>query len=246
MKHAGFMKNIAVLCFASLSILLYPGCNINLDFGYEVIPVYDTIRSYPGGGGIFTFKLDCPTYVGYKFNLSLTADEKLHAELSKNTVSLDDPVFEVIIKPDKNCEMKDYSIKVSAKVKRSPNSNESGTSDVTVQMYNWDLSKETAYSKMCEFKNYLVDFNPDYKEIFDISHFAYATYPEILIVEHSTWLSDNYEVRLCYHVMIPPDDWSKIRIRKRNEINAELALTRDSAGNISILDIYDYPTFIGY
>ena len=48
--------------------------------------------------------------------------------------------------------------------------------------------------------------------------------------------------------MIPPHDWSMIRIRKRGEIEAEIAYKQDSATNDYVYEIpiSEYPIFNGY
>jgi len=46
--------------------------------------------------------------------------------------------------------------------------------------------------------------------------------------------------------MIPPHDWSKIYIRKRNSIDGEFAAMQESDGTISQIEIGDYPTMFGY
>lgn len=37
----------------------------------------------------------------------------------------------------------------------------------------------------------------------------------VLIVEHYLYFSDDWELDLEWHVMVPPDDWSRISLRKR-------------------------------
>jgi hypothetical protein len=39
----------------------------------------------------------------------------------------------------------------------------------------------------------------------------------VLVVEHYLFFSDEWEVGLSWHVMIPPDDWARIYLRRRFE-----------------------------
>jgi hypothetical protein len=41
--------------------------------------------------------------------------------------------------------------------------------------------------------------------------------PHILIVSHYLYFSDEWEIHLHWHVMIPPYDWTKIELRRRFE-----------------------------
>jgi len=39
--------------------------------------------------------------------------------------------------------------------------------------------------------------------------------PHILVVTHYLFFSDEWEVHIGWHVMIPPDDWARIELRRR-------------------------------
>jgi hypothetical protein len=41
--------------------------------------------------------------------------------------------------------------------------------------------------------------------------------PGLLVVSHYLYLSDEWELGLSWHVMIPPDDWSEVYLRPRTE-----------------------------
>lgn len=44
--------------------------------------------------------------------------------------------------------------------------------------------------------------------------------PHILVVPHYLFLSDDWELHLTWHVMIAPDDWSRITLRPRGSLAA--------------------------
>ena len=79
-----------------------------------------------------------------------------------------------------------------------------------------------------------------------MNSFAYITYPAHLIVEHWTFLYDNWEMRICYHVMIPPYNWSMLWLRPLGELDAVFSAKREWNGTAYEIPICDYPTFYGY
>ncbi len=93
---------------------------------------------------------------------------------------------------------------------------------------------------------WLSQHHPEYAAVLDQKWFAYNTYPQIWVVEHWTFLSEDWELRVCFHVMIPPYDWSMMRLRKRGEVNAEFAARRESDGTIYEIPVSDYPIKFGY
>lgn len=56
---------------------------------------------------------------------------------------------------------------------------------------------------------------------------------QIIIVQHYLFKSNNWEMELSWHAMIPPYDWVKIYLRKRCEVAPSLAFTIDSWSNAS-------------
>ena len=47
--------------------------------------------------------------------------------------------------------------------------------------------------------------------------------PELLVVSHYLYVSDEWEIGLSWHVMIPPDDWAEVYLRPRGEPAPTLA-----------------------
>lgn len=52
--------------------------------------------------------------------------------------------------------------------------------------------------------------------------------PGLLVVSHYLYLSDEWEIGLSWHVMIPPDDWAEIYLRPRGELASTLAFRLSS------------------
>jgi hypothetical protein len=209
---------------------------------YSIYSTYDSIRSYPAGGGLFVVYIKPDSNFSGIVNLSVQSDAKLNAKLNKTQLKKGDTVVEITIKPDSITDIKNYIITLVTK-----HANQEKKKEFKIAMYEWSMVNfETAITNMDKFRDWLINQNPDYLKIFTKPGINWATYPQTLIVEHYTFLTDNYEVRLCYHVMIPPYDWSKICIRKRGNTNFEFSAIRETDGKISIYPVNDYPFLYGY
>ena len=52
--------------------------------------------------------------------------------------------------------------------------------------------------------------------------------PELLVVSHYLFMSDDWELGLSWHIMVPPHDWAEIYLRSRNEAAPNLAFRLES------------------
>jgi hypothetical protein len=203
---------------------------------------YKFIRSYPDGGGIFVISITTDSEFEGIVQLSVETDNDINAELNKSELTISDKIADVLINPSKNSSIDTHKIIVKAK-----HSGIEKRLELFVDVMQWEKEDpESVKQKRNEFKNFCISKNALYQEIFTDNYLCYETYPEILIVEHNTFITENYEVRLCYHVMIPPHDWSKLLIRKRNSLEPEIALMRETNGSIHEIPVGEYPTFFGY
>jgi len=233
--------------------LLFSGCNdlvivkrqidkITPDRGdYSITAKYDSIVTYPDGGGIFIFKFTPDVSYSGLVTVKLSTDKRIHATINKSILSPVDSVFDVIIKPDKNIETGVYNLKLMflhAGVEKAYN--------MKIIITDWDDNYESAMQHLDRFSVWVKSYQPQYNGIFSEPAYFYATYPKILIVEHYSFISDKYEVRLCFHVMIPPHDWSMLCIRKRTQFEPEMAFRLDTDGNITSIPVSEYPVMYGY
>ena len=53
-------------------------------------------------------------------------------------------------------------------------------------------------------------------------------------------------MRICYHVMISPYNWSMLWLRPWGKVDAIFAAKRESDGTTYEISISDYPTYYGY
>jgi len=204
---------------------------------------YDSIRSYPNGCGVFILYIT--TTDDFEGNVKLKMKSVIGFNYKFTNVNLNSNILvsELIIYPNEKVQFRKHQLEVIAI---------HGGKEVSIKLYveifHWGEGStfETAIEKRDEFKNWLTTQYPKYSSIFDDNSLIFHTYPEVLIVEHYTFLTEDYEVRVCYHVMIPPDDWSMIRIRKRNTLEPEFAAKRESDGKISQIQLKEYPVMFGY
>jgi hypothetical protein len=213
---------------------------------FKIQTKYPKIRSCCNGGGLFIVYLESGYDFEGKVELTVTGEDSLNIDLSRNYLDKNNLVAELTIKPN-FVEIEDariHEILITAK-----NEITSKLILLEVEMYNWDgaISQEN----LDRFNN-MIDLvqkqNKKYEFLKNEDFFSYCTYPQILIVSHYTFLSENWEIRFCHHEMIPPHDWSMILIRKRGEIEAEISYKRDSSTNDYVYEIpiSEYPHFYGY
>lgn len=218
------------------------------DAGFAVKPKYSYIRSYPGGGGIFIVKLYTSTNFAGDVRLYLEADPDLNANLDKRILNPQSDIAEITVGPGESVGLGTYEIELKAISSISPsNIAHYQIISLQVELLQWGPAYPTnVMPKMDDFVSWLETEHPELGNFSGRTWFPYMTYPQILIVEHWTFLDEDWEFRLCYHVMIPPYDWSKILLRRRGEWDPVLAAMRESDGTIHEIPISEYPIMFGY
>lgn len=208
---------------------------------FRIVARYDSISSYPSGGGIFPIRLNPGDDFSGAIRLTILADPRLHAEPSATVLSPQSPVAEITIMPERTIPVGLHTITLLA-----ANAGFSGKLILTVNTVNWwATEKSHAVQKMEPFAAWLEENYPDLGNFSERGWYIYATYPGILVVEHWTFLDAEWEMRVCFHVMIPPYDWSKMLLRKRGEWEPTLAAMQETDGTIHQIPIADYP-IMGY
>ena len=116
-----------------------------------------------------------------------------------------------------------------------------------IEMINWSSENlHTAIIKRDELIDWLEAEHPEFGTFTGENSFAYVTYPAHLICEHWTFLYEMWEMRICYHVTIPPYNWSMVCLRPRGEVDAVFAAKREYNGTAYEIPVEDYPTYYGY
>jgi hypothetical protein len=104
---------------------------------------------------------------------------------------------------------------------------ETATKNTTV--YAWEDDREVYAKELLEvFRSWLAEHQPgvgiDATTEFSGSFVA----PGLLVVSHYMFTSDEWELGLSWHVMVPPDDWAEIYLRPRDETTPTLAFRLQS------------------
>ena len=239
------MERILLLPF--LLIFVISGCSDDASEeqnggGYTLEAKYTKIRSYRDGGGIFIISMIPDEDFSGEVFLSVSADSVLNASLDKSVLDSDSTIAEVTIQPDQSAEIKNYEIEVKAN-----HSNDVQSITLKVDMYDWSSdSVNDAIAKRNEILVWFEKEHPEYGNLSKTQWFAYMTYPEILVVEHWTFLNPTWEMRMCFHVMIPPYDWSMLSIRSRGELDFQFAAKRESDGTTYEIPVAEYPVMYDY
>jgi hypothetical protein len=207
--------------------------------GFAIRARYNYIRSYPTGGGIFVIRLRPDTHFSGDVSLSFSANVQLNARLDRNFLSRNNDIAEITIRPGSSVAIKTHIIEVKA-----TQGNTSEIINLEVEIINWPgCFSEEAVQKRDKFIDWLHKRHPEFGDFSERDWFVYATYPSIWVVEHWTFLDSDWEIRICWHVMIPPYDWSKIMLRRRGEWAPIFAAHRDTEGNIYEIPVSEYPLF---
>jgi hypothetical protein len=229
--------------------------------GFDLAARYSFVRSHPGGGGVFLLRLDPEPSGDGNILLSLSADPSLHARLDRRFLNAAEPLAELTLRPDlalalaspetcritvtavRPAEPGDTVPQAPATAARSP----ARRLELEVELIPWIAGDPaTAILKRDELLAWVIAAHPELSNLAEPYRIAYQTYPSILVVEHWTFLGAAWEIRVCWHVTIPPYDWSMIRLRRRGDWEPLLAACRDSDGTTYEIPVSEYPTQMGY
>jgi probable HAF family extracellular repeat protein len=218
------------------------GFMLTLDDGFVLEPKYTFITSYREGGGIFLFSLLCGDTFSSDVSVSVDAPAEMHASVFSEVINASCPIAEVIVQPDDTTVDGDYVVTVEA-----TSGQQSHSVQVVVNISIWGTSEPWyAIIKFNEFLPWLEQNHPEVGDLSVEDWWIYQTYTHILIVEHWTFLSDNWEVRLQIHATVPPHNWTKLWIRPRDALMGLFAVKREYNGTTYEISIEDFGTKYGY
>ena len=209
---------------------------------YTLEAKYTAIRSYGNGGGVFLISMTPGDDFSGEVVLTISADPLLNAALDRDKLNLNSRIAELTVRPSQSIEVRSHQIGLVATHSGTPRS-----ILLEVEVFQWDpMNTGDAIEKRNEILEWLEREHPEFGNFSSQEWFAYMTYPEIIIVEHWTFLNPEWEMRICYHVMIPPHDWSMLAIRRRGELEFLFAAKRESDGTLYEIPVSEYPTMFGY
>jgi len=203
---------------------------------------HSRIRSYRDGGGVFIISMMPDDDFSGEVALNIKADSVLNAELDRHILDRGSMIAEIAIYPDQSARIENYEIELEA-----TRSSDSQSIMLWVEMFDWSSGNiNNAIARRDEILTWLEKEHPEFGSFSKRYWFPYMTYPETLVVEHWTFLNMEWEMRLCYHVTIPPHDWSMLAIRRRGESDFIFAVKRESDGTTYEIPVAEYPIMYGY
>jgi hypothetical protein len=209
---------------------------------FNIDTKYSKIRSYRGGGGVFIVSLASGHAESDDVSLFLESCDELRARIDIRPQGSQFEIAEISLRPEETINPAVYPITLYA-----TDSKTTRAVELTVDLINWPpANAETAEIKRDEFVEWLEAEHPELGEFSGRQWFPYLTYPGILVVEHWTFLDPDWEMRICFHVMIPPYDWSMLLLRPRGQWDPILAAMRESDGTTYEIRIDEYPEFFSY
>jgi len=203
---------------------------------------YDAIRSFPGGGGLFIVAISPDWDFAGTVRLSVTANPRLHTQMSTTLLDTSLRVAEIWISPEAGMETGFYTIQLKAE-----HGDATELLPLNIEVMEWSQAEPGHEMQMRgHFCDWLAAQHPELGYNEGDSFKRWITYPQHLIVEHWTFFSHDWEMRVCFHVMIPPHDWSMMLLRRRGEMEPVLAARRESNGSIHEIPVNDYPIMYGF
>jgi hypothetical protein len=232
---------IFIFTFLFFFCLSFSGCT-NLS-QKNIETKYDYIQSYPGGGGIFPIHLRLSDSDHRNIHLDFKCDHYLKPQFSQKSIKNNTCISNLIIKPSEMITEGNYKILLTSK-----NDYMYEIKIIEVEIFNGSNEGPSNYilEKRDTFLSWIETRYPEYHNLLNQTWFPYRTYSNILVVEHWTFLSSEYELRICSHITTPPYNWSKMMIRSLNQIQSDLAIHQEYNGSVSEISITEYPTFYGY
>lgn len=236
-------KHLAVIVIAALLIVVgLSGCN-EIFYRFTINAKYSYIMSYPEGGGIFLINMTPRNNFNGNVSLKIEASVNLNVQVNKDILSESSRVAEITLYPNNLTRIGLHEIELTA-----TNANISRLISLEVDIFNRSIGNPSSYilGKKNKLINWIEKKYPIFGNISDQDWFAYMTYVDILVVEHWTFISPEWEIRLCCHITIPPYNWSMMRLRKIGEIEPILAVKCEFNNIIYEIPISDYPIINGY
>jgi len=236
-------KHLAVIFITVLLMVVgLNGCNEIIN-RFTIDAKYSYIMSYRDGGGIFLINMTPRHNFNGNVSLKIDASANLNVQINKDILNESSRVAEISLYPNNLTRIGLHEIEITA-----THANISRLITLEVEILNHSIDNPSSYiiGKKNKLINWLESEYPIFDNISNQDWFAYMTYVEILVVEHWTFISSEWEIRLCCHITIPPYNWSMLRLRKIGEIDPILAAKCEYNDIIYEIPISEYPIMHGY
>lgn len=182
------------------------------EFNLDVIPQMLNGFSIPGQRCVFLVTIeDSEHNNANKITISAEADNAeiilANDEISQNQVA------EITVIPEANSEGKTVDVKFIG-----TRGQKTDTETISFEVIEGeDDRQDTAEALRAKFTNWLADNHPELGITNDTEWTGTMVSPQWLVVSHYLFFSDEWEMHVEWHIMIAPDDWARIDLRKRFE-----------------------------
>ena len=173
--------------------------------------------SYPGGVGLLLAEVTAPA--GLAVDLSVTSTPAIAGEVVPQRV-VGGGVVEVLMRPTAAQVGQGVSVELGAMAGA-----DRATDSTILNVIEYSDSTQRAQGDvwLAIFLEYLQANRSDLGLGPATTWLESWNSQPVLIVTHRSYLSDTWELHLAWHNTIPPDDWSYVTLRRRNQLAPDLA-----------------------
>jgi len=173
--------------------------------------------TYPGGLGLLLAQITASD--GLSVDLSVTSTPAITGEVVPPHV-VGGGVVELLMRPTAAQVNQVVSVELAATAGADQATD---TVDLNVIEYSDTGQQAQGDTLLAVFLDYLQANRPDLGLGPDTAWVESWNSEPVLIVTHRSYLSDTWQLHLAWHNTIAPDDWSFVTLRRRNQLEPELA-----------------------
>lgn len=191
------------------------------------------IQSYPGGVALWVLKVIPASGDSRQFQLAADAPAGVSCSFTPSVIS-GPSLVECLARPDTSLAGQSTTLRVNATAIRSDLdalAADAAAIDLHLGVSNYtDGYENEARRRFQPFLSYLVDHRRELGITRQTQWEGFVSAPGILIVTWYSFLSEDWEVLIRWHVMIPPYDWTHVYLRRRGTLRCEWAGEISTAG----------------
>lgn len=213
-------KRILIVGFSSIlvtsSLISAIGLFIYITNNIELKLVPNHIKSFPNHTAWLLVDIKQRNYYQLpNLGIKIASNESISMEYKIWNNTIYEKVIEIFLYPN-NTHL-DTEIKIMVEISNGQrNLLEFGY----VSIVNWTGANIEEVEPMKDvFTSYLAQNYPNFGIDENTEWIGFANAPMILVVEHFLFISENWELELSRHVMIPPYNWVQVYIRPRSQIS---------------------------
>lgn len=209
---------------------------------------YTYFKSYPGGNAIFLLRIQPGPDFSGDATLSVSSDRLIKTEFLTTHVNAESPITELVLDISKQLPYGFHYVTVAM-----TNQSYQESVELEIEVVNWGiLSMNRAVSAREWFIEWLEAEHPELGSFAGEQWEVYCHYPQVIIVEHYTHLSDTWEMRTSCHITWnPQDDFTLMWLRPRGQWDPVVCAKREwddvsQSTVINEIPVEDWIYYYGY